>query len=312
MDDVRQQNDLHVQSGDPLIKTDEPWFRLLNILSGAIGRKIIYVLGPNDSGKSTFCRFLIENLSGQFLTAYIDADPGQSSIGPPTTVGLKLYQKSGENKKYTFLCFVGATTPRGHLLQTLAAIKKLTEQAIRLGAQRIIIDSCGFVSDGAAREFQFQLIQLLRPDHIVVFETNADIMRWVSNFKRHPGINVHWFSVSDAVVPRTFEERKCYREDKFKKYFEGAKQQELRLHRIGFHGRVPDLKNPDYFCNRLIALCNADNYVLTLGIAQELDLVKKVFRLVSPDFNPGEVVFIYFGSIYLTEDGKQVLPGYSA
>ncbi|HEX9972126.1 MAG TPA: Clp1/GlmU family protein, partial [bacterium] len=264
------------------------------------------------SGKSTFCQFLIHNLSGKLLTAYIDGDPGQSSIGPPTTLGLEIYSNQGENKNDTFLCFIGATTPLGHLLQTLAGIKKLTENAIRLGAQRIILDSCGFVLDRAAREFQFQLIQLLQPDHLIVFETSNDIMKWISNFKRNPGISVHRFPVANSIIPRTPEERKHYRDEKFKKFFESARLQEIRLHRIGFYGRVPDLKNPDYFRNRLVALCNAENYVLTLGIAQEIDLVNKTFRLVSPDFNPGEVVFICFGSIYLTEDGKQVFRNYAA
>jgi polynucleotide 5'-hydroxyl-kinase GRC3/NOL9 len=312
MNDVLKKDDLNFQSGNHHIDIESDWLRFLEITSAEIGRKIIYVIGANDSGKSTFCRFLIDHLSEKFLTAYIDGDPGQSSIGPPTTVGLELSCNSNGDKRNPFLWFIGATTPRGHLLQTLAGIKRLSEKAIQSGAQRIIIDSCGFVLDRAAREFQFQLIQLLQPNHIAVFETNPNIIKWISNFKRHPGILVHKFPISTSVIPRTIEQRKQYRDEKFKLYFENAKPQEIHLQQIGFHGRVPDLKNPHYFRNRLVALCNAENYVLTLGIAQEIDLANKKFRLIGPDFCADEVAFIYFGSMYLTDEGKQILGTHSS
>ncbi|MCU0644163.1 MAG: polynucleotide 5'-hydroxyl-kinase [bacterium] len=311
MEDACKTDGLHCQSGDHLITIETDWRRLLEIISAESGRKIVYVIGANDSGKSTFCHFLIDHLSEKFLTAYIDGDPGQSSIGPPTTVGLKLYKNSNKDKHDPFLWFIGATTPRGHLLQTLAGIKKLSEKAIQLGAQRIIIDSCGFVLDRAAREFQFQLIHLLQPDHIAVFETNPNIIKWLSNFRRHPAIEVHRFPISKSVIPRTIEQRKQYRDEKFKQYFETAKLQEIHLQQIGFYGRVPDLKNPGYFRNRLVALCDAENYVLTLGIAQEIDLANKKFRLIAPEFCPNEVAFIYFGSMYLSGEGKQILRTHS-
>lgn len=307
MDDACKTDGLHVHNGDHLITIETDWRRLLEIISAKAGRKIIYVMGANDSGKSTFCHFLIDHLSQKFATAYIDGDPGQSSIGPPTTIGLKFHHRAAASK----LLFVGATTPRGHLLQIFAGIIKLTETAIRSGAQRIIIDSCGFVLDRAAREFQFQLIHLLQPNHIAVLETHPNIIKWLSNFRRHPAIEVHRLPISKSVIPRTIEQRKQYRDEKFRQYFETAKLQEIRLQQIGFHGRVPDLNNPGYFCNRLVALCDAENYVVALGIALDIDLANKLFHVVTPEFNPRAIAFIYFGSIYLTGEGKQILRTHS-
>ena len=65
------------------------------------------VLGGTDSGKTTFCQYLLGRLKSQFLTAYIDCDPGQSVIGPPTTVGLNVYPKNTDNKQFAYLRFVG-------------------------------------------------------------------------------------------------------------------------------------------------------------------------------------------------------------
>jgi polynucleotide 5'-hydroxyl-kinase GRC3/NOL9 len=57
----------------------------------AQGAGIVYVLGAPDQGKTTFCRFLVQELSADTLTGFLDCDTGQSTIGPPATVGLALY-----------------------------------------------------------------------------------------------------------------------------------------------------------------------------------------------------------------------------
>lgn len=291
-----------------MINIDEKWQQLLTKLKTISVTKVIYVIGSNDSGKSTFCRFLYDNLSRDFRTAYIDCDPGQSIIGPPTTIGLAMSVQSEVKDQINYLHFIGSTTPRGHLLPTLTGIKKLTEKAIKLGAQRIILDSCGFVSDKPAREFQFQVIDLLQPDYLIILQRANEIFRWAINFKKNPRIKIHWLPVSPFAIPRTPVERKSYREEKFKKYFRFAEIQELCWKGIGFHGRIPDLRNPEMCRHLLIALCNPENFVITLGIVRGIDLANKILPLHSPKFDQAKVAFIHFGSIYLNDEGKQIFP----
>ena len=205
-----------------MIKIEEYWDHLLNEIICEDASKIIYVIGSNDSGKTTLCKFLSENLSKIFLTAYIDCDPGQSFIGPPTTVGLNLFPQADFKKQVEYLYFVGSTTPRGHLLQSLVGIKKLTEKAIKLGARRIILDSCGFILEQVAREFQFRVIDLIQPDFLITIQRPGEDFRWVSNFKRHPRINIYRLPVSPSVIIRSPDQRRDYREQKFKTYFENA------------------------------------------------------------------------------------------
>ena len=53
-------------------------------------QQVVLVIGSTDVGKTTFCRFLADAAIGQGLkTAFVDADVGQSQIGPPTTIGMK-------------------------------------------------------------------------------------------------------------------------------------------------------------------------------------------------------------------------------
>jgi polynucleotide 5'-kinase involved in rRNA processing len=194
------------------------------------------------------------------------------------------------------------------LLQSLTGIKKLTEKAVKLGAQRIILDSCGFVLDQVAREFQFRIIDLIQPDYLIVLQRSDEDFRWVSNFRRHPRINLYRLPISSSVIARTPAERRQYREEKFKKYFENAIMQELILRGIGFHGRIPDLRNPEKYRNRLIALCDAENFVMALGIVQEINLADKKIQIYAPKFDHEKVVFIHFGSIYLNSEGQQISP----
>ncbi|UCE06227.1 MAG: AAA family ATPase [bacterium] len=291
-----------------MINTDEKWQYLLNKMKHEAALKIIYVIGSNDSGKTTFCQFLSDNLSRDFSIAYIDCDPGQSIIGPPTTIGLEKLFQSEDKQQTKHIYFVGSTTPRGHLLQSLTGIKKLTEKAVSLGSQRIILDSCGFVLDQPAREFQFRVIDLIQPNYLIVLHRSDEDFRWVSNFRRHPKINIYRLSISPSIISRTPAERRQYREQKFEKYFETAESQELILRGIGFHGRIPDLRNPEKYRNRLIALCDAENFVMTLGIVQDINLASKKIQIYAPKFDHVKVVFIHFGSIHLNSEGQQISP----
>ncbi len=285
--------------------SDERWSPLLYTIKQKPGG-IIYVIGSNDSGKSTLCNWLAENLSKECRTAYIDCDPGQSLIGPPTTVGLQLLFVSEGMKHEPYYYFVGSTTPRGYLLQTLVGIKKLAEKAVSLGAQWIILDSSGFVLDPVAREFQFRVIDLLQPNYLITLFRPEEDFRWVNNFVRHPKISLCPLPISSSVVPRTPADRRAYREEKFKKYFEAAESQELILKGIGFHGRIPNLRNPARYRQLLVALCDADDLLITLGIIEQVDLANNKIQLYAPKFDATKIVFVQFGSLYLNSEGQQL------
>jgi len=62
--------------------------------------RVILLLGCPDAGKSSYARFLAGELAqaGQRV-AFVDADIGQKSIGPPATVTLAHIDGAGESFK---------------------------------------------------------------------------------------------------------------------------------------------------------------------------------------------------------------------
>ncbi|GAB4365823.1 MAG: hypothetical protein Kow0042_05320 [Calditrichia bacterium] len=285
------------------VKVEESWIKILWNLDRSQSKEMVYVFGVPDSGKSSFCRFLFENLSGH-PRAYIDCDPGQSVIGPPTTIGLKVVSESG--KAGEILHFVGSTSPSGHLLQTLVGIKKLSEKAESLGAQIIILDSSGFVLGPTAQEFQFQVLDIIQPGHICALQNSAELEMVLKNFEQSPRIRIHRLPVSDAVVPRDMQRRQVYREQRFKEYFRTLEPHQLPLKNMGLHGMIPDFKNPLQCKNRLIALCDRENYVVTLGMVRWIHAEEGLLRFEAPPFDPKQVVSVQFGSIYLSSTGVEI------
>ena len=108
-------------------------------------------LGGLDSGKTSFCRMCaaVAVRLGRTV-AYVDSDVGQSAVGPPTTIGLK-YISSAEDLESERLAradaiyFVGATSPKGHMLPMVIGAMKLVEQARAAGADLIVVDTTGFI-----------------------------------------------------------------------------------------------------------------------------------------------------------------------
>src|SRR4030042_1506489 len=98
-----------------IIATKE-WFALLDVLKEEKG--IVILLGATDTGKSSLIKFLILNLCQQGLkVALVDADIGQSFLGPPTTIGLAVFKSDPAWEVVLSpptIFFVGAPTPAGH------------------------------------------------------------------------------------------------------------------------------------------------------------------------------------------------------
>lgn len=266
------------------------------------------VIGGADTGKSTFARYLARGLTDHPSAALVDADLGQSTIGPPATVGLGICGKQKGEFRPESLRFVGSTSPTGHMLPVIVAISKLVKKAREMKIKRIVIDTSGFISGPAARELKFQKIDLVNPTHIVAIEREGEIEDLLKNFRENPNISTHRFKVINSLVKvKPVKYRKRYRERKFGEYFENAKLITLPLEKLGLHGFVPDLSKKSEWSNLLICLCDAENNMLSLGIIQNVDLSKGTVSCITPVTKLSRVKTIQFGSIYLDLGGKNRL-----
>jgi len=278
-----------------MIRIGEGWDDLVAGILRSDAPERVYVVGATDSGKTTLCRYLVDEAAARTRTAYVDCDTGQSRLGPPTTEGMALYPGTPE----VYFRFVGSTSPGGHFIQTLTGAKRLVEKAAERSARTTVIDSPGLVAGGVGIEFQLQMIDLLRPTRIVALQRGHELERLLVNFSRHPEIAIHRIPVSPAAVVRTTAGRRRYREERFASYFADARSQEVPLRGLGLQGRVPDMRNPRGVAGRLVSLNDPENFVVALGIVEELHPGGRLLEVVAPPFDPAAAASVRFGSIYL-------------
>ncbi|WP_332449582.1 polynucleotide 5'-hydroxyl-kinase [Methanoculleus sp.] len=285
-----------------MIRIGEGWEELAAALAAGERPERVYVVGSTDSGKTTLCRYLADAASTHTRTAYVDCDTGQSRLGPPTTEGMVICPDPGDPPARPYLRFVGSTSPGGHFVQTLTAAKRLVEKAAELSAGAVVIDSPGLIAGGVGAEFQFQMIDLLRPTQIVALQRGRELERLLANFARYPGVTIRRFPVSPAAVTRTALGRRRYREECFRTYFADARPQAISLRGLGLQGRVPDLRNPCGVRGRLVSFNGPENFSLALGIARELHPQERVIEVLVPSFDDAAVASVRFGSLSLDLD----------
>jgi polynucleotide 5'-hydroxyl-kinase GRC3/NOL9 len=287
-----------------MIRVEQTWRELLALLEDGPPWQTVFVLGPTDSGKTTLCRFLGQHLSRKWTVARVDCDPGQSVLGPPATLGAGWEPYHGSS--LVAWRFVGSTSPSRHFLQTLTGIKRLYGLALEEGAQRIVFDSSGYMDTGAGREFHFQTLDLLEPDHLVALQRGNEMELLLANFARRARPRVHRLPVSGAIISRNPIQRQAYRRQKFNQYFRNASLQKLPLEGMGFHGMVPSREAPGSCRHLLIALCDRRGFVAALGIIEELDWSEGCMRLYAPPFESGQIASVQFGSIRLDQTGEEL------
>lgn len=200
---------------------------------------IIMLFGAIDTGKSSFARYLIEQgIERGLKIALVDADMGQSTLGPPGTIGMTVFSNKSEIRNpnsETNLHFVGATSPVSHLVTTLVGVKKLVEKAQKLGVALVIVDTTGLVFGPAAVELKFRKIELVNPLYLIAFQRKDEIEHLLLPYRSIDNRKIFRLPVSDKVIPRNPETRRAYREQKYAEYFSTAKPIEINMNDMAFH-----------------------------------------------------------------------------
>jgi polynucleotide 5'-hydroxyl-kinase GRC3/NOL9 len=263
-------------------------------------RGTVYILGSTDRGKTTLCTVLRELGETTGTVAVLDCDPGQSSLGPPATVGLSMPGMPGP-----LLKFVGSTSPSGHFLPLMAGAARLQDIAVRRRADQVLVDSPGYVQEEAAQEFHIRMIDLLAPRFLVGIERERELDPILAPFVRS-GASVLRIRPSSAVTPRNTAWRKRYREERFGEYFRAASLHRLPLEGLAIHGNVPGSFRQEDWISRLVALCDPGLMVVRLGIVVSLDLKGDALELFAPPFAPEEVSSVQVGTVRLTLSGAEL------
>jgi polynucleotide 5'-hydroxyl-kinase GRC3/NOL9 len=273
------------------IMAPEEWYALLDVLEKEGGVAII--LGATDTGKSTLAKFLIFNLCQRGLkVALVDADIGQSFLGPPTTIGFSIF-KSDPTWELILsppeIFFVGSTTPEGHFPIHLQGVKKMVDRAISLHPDLILVDTTDFVLGEAGKELKRRKIDLISPQFLLVLQKSDEIEPILELYKENPLCKIHPLPLSEQVRPKSMEERQAYRTNKFRDYFKHSLVQELVLGETQIEGEVLDPNGESIplewslrINGLLIGLKDRNDETLALGVMRNFLAAKRMVRVLTP------------------------------
>lgn len=205
----------------------DSWQELMKISSRPV---VALVLGTVDSGKSSFCTYLVNKaVSEKRKVAVVDGDLGQSDIGPPCTVAYNLISKPITdlfNLQARNAIFVGFTSPNRVTNKVIEALLALEKESLTGNPSLLIVNTDGWVEGECAVNYKVELVKTLEPQIIFCIQQKdelAQVCDTVGNFRK---IMVE---SPQAIRQRDTEKRKSLRELGYIKYLKGSKVQSLSL-----------------------------------------------------------------------------------
>jgi len=206
---------------EEIVKT---WEEAIAEITAAPG--VVMVLGATDTGKSTFCLDLIRAaVDAGVSCAIVDADVGQSDVGPPCTIGMAIVNSKPESLtelKPRRMSFVGSTAPSGHFLECANGTRRMVEAAKELGAQLIVVNTTGMIEGYAARKLKTHKIDLVRPDYLVGLQKDFEIDPLLIPFARINTLRIIRIKTPAQIRSKSQEYRSARRKLQFAAEFSDA------------------------------------------------------------------------------------------
>jgi polynucleotide 5'-kinase involved in rRNA processing len=265
---------------------------------------VVVVLGGLDSGKSTFARQVATAAVRAGRTAaFLDADLGQKTVGPPTCVTLRVLREEGDLAPEALarpdaLYFVGSTSPQGQLLPLVVGAARLLRRARAEGAELVVVDTSGLISGVYGQILKFHKVELLQPDAVVGLQRGAELEPILGIVRRFFSCEVLVLPVHPETRPTSAEERAANREAAMRAYFSGPLQR-WRVKPTVFMPALPALFDHSQLDRLLVGLSDGKGEYTGLGYL-EYSADEQVLRLLSPV--PEAPRALRLGSVRLEED----------
>lgn len=249
-------------------------------------RRTVLVVGGLDTGKTTLCRALLRaGVEAERVCAFLDADVGQKTVGPPATVTLKVVRGAEDLEeerlgREDLLWFVGSTSPEGHLLQVVCAVARLLAAAKERGADLVVVDTSGLVSGVYGQILKYHKVELLRPDLVVGLQRGEELLPLLGVIQRFFDTEVVPLGVHPRVVPTSVEQRAENRERAMARYFSGGLHR-FRVKPTVFMPALPPLFDLAQLDRLLVGLSDGAGGYLGLGYLENLP-EEGLLRLITP------------------------------
>jgi polynucleotide 5'-hydroxyl-kinase GRC3/NOL9 len=242
----------------------------------------VIVIGASDTGKSTLAGFLYKALCRRgSRTAFLDADVGQSTLGLPTTLNLAMGQGAGDDRfppqgaRASY--FVGATTPRGHMLPVVVGTHRLQQEALGRGADCVVVDTSGLVDPAqGGKALKQWKVELLAPQVVIGLSRGPELEPILWPLRRDPRVRSVEIPVSPYVSRRSREVRIARRRERWERYLASAHERELDLRRYA----VYDLER--MAVGAVVAFLDARGLAVDLGVVRKVDRQRGAAVVLTP------------------------------
>jgi len=339
------------------------WIEAADQVLGREKPVTVMVVGGVDSGKTSFSAYLANRaLKERRSVALIDADLGQSDVGPPSTIGscrltkpvIDPFEIGAES-----ICFIGVTSPSGAVTKVIEGIKGMKEKALKRGVGVLIINTDGWIEGEDAVRYKVALAKEIKPNLLVGIQEQSELTFLLGALIETQNLAVE---SSPAVRKRDREERKLLRELGYKKYLRGARTESFPLSWIKVTGvpfgtgilpsrerikRIEELlAATPLYCEEtpgfvfialdeeqwvdeelakvleqrlkkrvkvvregdeeglLVALHDADENFLGIGVLEAIDYERKVVKVFTPV--GGNIASLHVGRIKLGKKGREI------
>jgi polynucleotide 5'-hydroxyl-kinase GRC3/NOL9 len=210
-------------------------------LEAAARARVTLILGASDTGKTSLTASLASALAARGeRVAVVDADVGQSEIGPPTTVGLGRVTgalgRLGDAEVWA-LEFVGDTSPVRYIRETAEATGRLVRRALDAGYDRVLVDTGGLVEGPLGLALKRAKVREADPDLVLVLQRRNESEPIARALERGARPRVVRLVPSPAVVRRTATRRREHRERMLREYFAHATGVTLSMARVPLRDR---------------------------------------------------------------------------
>ncbi|MEK7251960.1 MAG: Clp1/GlmU family protein [Actinomycetota bacterium] len=233
-------------------------------------RGVVMLVGGSDTGKSTLARDLLASaIAAGKTAAYIDADIDQTTVGPPTCIGLRFVRDQGDLASLAhadLVRFVGAIAPDGVVLQQVVATAALVDAA-RDSVDLVVIDTTAAISGVAGQTLKYHKIELCRPDVVVGLQRGAEIEPLVGMLRRFFSAEVEIASADPAVRPANPEARRAHRAKAFAAAF-AEPLQRWRVRDTVFAPTLPEGLDLARLHGVLVGLQDGSGACLGLGVLE--------------------------------------------
>jgi polynucleotide 5'-hydroxyl-kinase GRC3/NOL9 len=276
-----------------------------------LGEGIVVVIGGADTGKTTLCTFLSNFLVlKNRQVAVVDADIGQTDLGPPTTMAAGEVKTNVVNLsqiKPSERLFIGLTSPGYAKGKVIRSVKRLVGYHTKPGTI-VIVNTDGWIAEREAVLYKLQMLDELGPD-VTLGIGGSDISPILQAQNRMALL----VGSPDTIKERTRVDRRELRSLGYRKYLAGASLKTFRIDGAKLRycltpedlvlDRVPRAQLGN-LKDAIVGFLDAHDFLQEIGILKEVVPSARMVRTWSRIMSTPSKIEI--GDVRLNNDGREL------